>query len=218
MGQGTVNAGGTVVGIARDVRDYGPTIPVRPTIYLSHAQFPVSFMTFAVRNNDDRIVEGLRAIVAGLDADLPMFRVRTAEQLAVDAVARPRAYALLLTMFAGVAVVIAAIGIYGVLTHAVSQRTREIGIRLALGAKRGEVIAMVVKHAAGLAVAGLTAGLTLAALASGTLGTLLFNVKPTDGLTYGLVAVGLLLVALVASYVPARRASRVDPVTALRYE
>lgn len=218
MGQGGANAGGAVVGVAKDVHDFGPTVTVRPTVYLSHAQFPVAAMTLTVRTSNQPSVGSLRATLAAMDADLPMYRVRTAEQLTKDAVAQPRAYALLLSLFASVAVVLAAIGIYGVLTHAVSQRTREIGIRLALGAKRGEVIAMVVRQAAVLAMAGLGAGLALAVFASSSLGRLLFGVTPTDAATYAAVTVGLFLIALLASYVPARRASRVDPMTALRYE
>jgi predicted permease len=219
MGQGGANAGGVVVGVARDVRDFGPRVAVRPTVYLSHAQFPVDVVTVTVRSETETMaLEPLRAIVARHDADVPIFRVRTMEQLTSDAVAQPRVYVLLLGLFALTAVTLAAIGIYGVLAHAVSQRTREIGIRLALGARRGAVVAMVVRQAAGLAVAGLVVGLVLAAAASSAVQTLLFGIEPTDIATYASVAGGLLVVALLASYLPARRASRVDPVRALRYE
>jgi putative ABC transport system permease protein len=220
MGQGGQNAGGTVVGVARDVRDFGPTTPIRPTVYLAHAQFPVDFMTVVIKARRDQssVVEPTRALLAGLDSDLPMFRVRTMEQFAANAVAQPRLYLLLLGLFAGVAVMLAAIGIYGVLMHAVAQRTREIGIRLALGAGRGEVVRMVVRQAAVLALAGLVIGLALAFGATRFLRRLLFGVEPTDALTYALVATGLLGIAILASYLPARRASRIDPVTALRYE
>jgi predicted permease len=220
LGQGGVNAGGTVVGVARDVRDHGPSAPVRPTVYLSHAQFPVSFVTIAVRgaNGAPVPVESLRSILADLDAELPMFSVRTVEQLSASAVAQPRVYLFLLSLFAGTAVLLAAIGIYGVLAHAVSQRTREIGIRLALGAGRREVVAMVVGQAAGLAGAGLIAGLVLALVATGSLRTLLFGIEPTDIPTYVTVGLALLAVALLASFVPAQRAARVDPVSALRHE
>jgi putative ABC transport system permease protein len=219
MGQGGADAGGVVVGVARDVHDFGPSAAVRPTVYLAHAQFPMGFMTISVRNaNNPPSIEPLRAIVANLDPDLPIFRVRTMEQLVSDAVAQPRVYVLLLSLFACAAVLLATIGIYGVLMHAVSQRTREIGIRLALGANRAAVVAMVVRQAAGLAVAGLVLGLALSFAASGTLRTLLFGIPPTDLATYTVVGIGLFAVALAASYLPARRASRIDPISALRYE
>jgi putative ABC transport system permease protein len=189
-------------------------------VYLSHAQFPVGFLTIAARSATGAPipVESLRSIVASLDSELPMFSVRTMEQLSANAVAQPRLYLFLLSLFAGTAVLLAAIGIYGVLAHAVTQRTREIGIRLALGAGRTEVVAMVVRQAASLAGAGLVAGLALALAATGSLRTLLFGIQPTDLPTYVTVGLALLVVALVASFIPARRAARVDPVTALRYE
>ena len=137
---------------------------------------------------------------------------------AASAVARPRVYLLLLSLFAGTAVLLAALGIYGVLMHAVAQRTREIGIRLALGARRSEVIGMVVRQASWLAIAGLALGLSLALGASRLIRSLLFGIEPSDAMTYAAVALGLLAIALLASYLPARRASRIDPVRALRYE
>jgi putative ABC transport system permease protein len=219
MGQEGANAGGVVVGVARDVRDFGARVPARPTVYLAHAQFPVDSVAVTVRGGaGSSLLEPLRAVVQRHDADVPIFRVRTMEQLAADAVAQPRVYMLLLGLFAATAVVLAALGIYGVLAHAVSQRTREIGIRLALGAGRYSVVTMVVRQAAGLAIAGLTIGLGLALAAGGAVQNLLFGVEPTDTTTYLSVAVGLLLIALAASYVPARRAAGVDPVRALRYD
>jgi predicted permease len=219
MGQGGVDAGGTVIGVARDVHDFGAVTPVRPTVYLAHAQFPVSFATIVVRAPGvPALVEQLRAIVARLDPDLPIFRVRTMDQIAAAAVAQPRVYLLLLSLFAGVAVLLAALGIYGVLTHAVAQRTREIGIRLALGARRTEVIGLIVRQATALAVAGLVLGLVMAAAATKLMTGLLFEVTPTDTATYAVVALALFAVALIASYLPARRAARIDPVRALKYE
>jgi putative ABC transport system permease protein len=133
-------------------------------------------------------------------------------------VAQPRVYLLLLSLFAAVAVLLAALGIYGVLMHAVAQRTREIGIRLALGARRGEVIRLVVRQALGVALAGLAMGLVAAAGATRLMTGLLFHIAPTDAPTYAVVAVALFAVAVVASYLPARRAARIDPVKALKYE
>jgi predicted permease len=218
LGQDGERAGGEVIGIARPVYELGPAGRLRPTVYLAHAQFPVDFMavTMKARGDEAALVEPARAVLADLDPDLPMFRVRSMDQLAASAVAQPRLYFTLIMLFAVAAVLLAAIGIYGVLAHAVSQRTREIGIRLALGATRHEVIGGVVRQAAWLAVAGLGVGLVFAIAATRYVRSLLFQIEPTDALTYVSVAAALLLVALVASYLPARRASRIDPIVALR--
>lgn len=220
MGQGGSPAGGTVVGIVRDVRDHGATAPVRPAIYLAHAQFPVDFFSVVVRARGEpaRLVEPLRGIMSELDEDLPMFRVRSMEQIAANAVAQPRLYTVLIGSFAVTAMLLSAIGLYGVLAYAVGQRTKEIGLRLALGARRREVIGMVMGHAGKLAIVGIAAGLVVAVLASRVLQSQLFEIAPTDAVTYFAVAVTLLGVALVASWIPARRASRIDPMTALRQD
>jgi ABC-type antimicrobial peptide transport system permease subunit len=193
---------------------------MRPTVYLAHAQFPVDFVTVTLKARGDAaaVAEPARTVLAELDPDLPMFRVRTMEQLADNAIAQPRLYLTLIMLFAATAILLAAIGIYGVLMHAVAQRTREIGIRLALGASRNEVIAGVVRQAAVLAAAGLGVGMLLAFSATRFVRSLLFQIEPSDAFTYASVTFGLLIVALVASYLPARRAARIDPITALRTE
>jgi putative ABC transport system permease protein len=220
MGQAGAAAGGTIVGIARDVRDHGATVAARPAIYLAHAQFPVDFFSVVVRARGEPagLVEPLRAIMSEIDQDLPMFRVRSMEQIAANAVAQPRLYTVLIGSFAVTAMLLSAIGLYGVLAFAVGQRTREIGIRLALGAPRRQVLRMVMGHAGRLAAAGVGAGLVVAASASRVLQSQLFEIAPTDGVTYLAVGATLLLVAFVASWIPARRASRIDPMTALRQD
>lgn len=220
MGQGGRAAGGTVVGIVRDVREHGPTVATRPTIYLAHAQFPVDSVSVVARARGEptQLVEPLRGIMTGLDGDVPMYRVRTMEQITANAVAQPRLYTVLIGSFAITAMLLAAIGLYGVLAFAVGQRTKEIGIRLALGARRGEVIGMVMGQAGKLAVAGVAAGLVAALLASRVLQSQLFEIAPTDVITYFAVAATLLVVAFVASWIPARRASRIEPMRALRQD
>ena len=221
LGLGGARAGGAVVGIAADVRDYGPASRVAPTIYLPHAQWPDDSMTIVAkaRNGDPlSLVQPMRALLQELDADVPMSSVRSMQQVSSLAVAQPRLYLVLIASFAATAMLLAAIGLYGVLAYAVGQRTREIGIRLALGAKRGEVLRMVITQAGRLAIAGVVLGLGAAVLASRVLRSQLFEIAPTDLVTYAMVGTGLLAVALVASWIPARRASRIDPLVALRHD
>jgi predicted permease len=221
MGQGGARAGGRVVGIVGEVHEHGPAEPVAPTIYLAHAQFPDDSMTVVAkaRNGDpSSLVQPMRSLLQELDPDVPMFAVRSMAQVSAIAVAQPRLYLVLIGSFAATAMLLAAIGLYGVLAYAVGQRTREIGIRLALGAKRGEVLRMVMTQAGRLAIAGVVIGLGAAVIASRALRSQLFQVAPTDWVTYAVVGTGLLVVALVASWIPARRASRIDPITALRHD
>jgi putative ABC transport system permease protein len=220
LGQGGAQAGGEVVGIAKDVRDFGPMGRVRPTLYLAHAQFPMDFVSVAIKTTNDpaSVIEPARALLSELDSDLPMFRVRTMEQFAANAVAQPRLYLTLIGVFAIAAISLAAIGMYGVLAHGVAQRTREIGIRMALGARRSEVVALVVRQAVLLAAGGLIAGLLLALLTGRLIAGLLFGVEPEDPATYVAVVGLLMLIALIAAYLPARRASRINPIAALRYD
>jgi predicted permease len=220
LGQGGSPAGGMVVGVAGDVRDHGPSAAVRPTVYLSHAQFPVSFVTFVIKSRGEpqALIPPLRQALAELDPDLPMFSVRTMEQRVSDGVAQPRLVLTLIGLFAAAAVLLAAVGIYGVMAYNVSQRTREIGLRLALGAERSSVMRMVVKHAMTLALSGLAVGLLLGVLSARLMQSLLFGVEPLDAATYVAVSLGFVVVALLASTIPALRASRLDPIVALRNE
>jgi predicted permease len=221
MGLGGARAGGTVVGIAGEVRDFGATSRVAPTIYLPYYQWPDDSMRVVAkaRNGDPAsLIQPMRALLQELDRDVPMSSVRSMPQIAAIAVAQPRLYLALIASFAGTAVLLAAIGLYGVLSYAVGQRTREIGIRLALGARRGEVLRMVMAHAGRLSIAGIALGLVAAVLASRVLRSQLFEVAPTDVITYVAVAAALLIVSLVASFLPARRAARIDPLAALRHD
>ena len=220
LGLGGEQAGGAVVGIAADVREFGPTVPAPPTLYLAHAQWPLSFLTVVAKSHGDAasLIEPMRAVLRDLDPDVPMYAVRSMDQLVSNAIAQPRLYLVLILSFALTAMLLSAVGLYGVLAYAVGQRTREIGIRLALGARRGEVLRMVMAQAGRLAVTGVAIGLVAAVLASRVLRAQLFEIAPTDTLTYVAVGAGLLLVSLVASWIPARRAARIDPLAALRHD
>lgn len=221
FGLGGPPAGGAIVGVIGDVREHGPSSRVLPTLYLPHAQWPDGSMTIVAkaRNGDPAsLVQPLRTLLQDLDADVPMSAVRSMPQISAAAVAQPRLYLVLIASFAGTAMLLSAIGLYGVLAYAVGQRTREIGIRLALGAKRGEVLRMIMTQAGRLAITGVAIGLFAAVIASRALRSQLFQIAPTDTVTYVLAGIGLLVVALVASWIPARRASRIDPLSALRHD
>jgi predicted permease len=220
FGLGGDQAGGAIIGVAGDAREFGPSTAVPPILYLAHGQWPLDYMSVAIktRGEPSALIEPARAILRDLDPDVPMFSVRSMPQIVSTAMAQPRLYTVLIVCFAATAMLLAAIGLYGVLAYAVGQRTREIGIRLALGARRAEVIRMVMSQAGKLVIAGVAFGLIAAMLASRLLRAQLFEIAPTDRITYAAVAVGLVAVSLLASWLPARRASRIDPMTALRQD
>ena len=164
------------------------------------------------------VSDAARAQVGAVDPSLPVSNIGTLDGVVAKSISQQRFYMLLFAIFAAVAMVLAAIGIFGVLSYAVSQRTREIGIRMALGAREGSVIRLIVVQAMILVVTGVAAGTIAALFLSQTMTKMLFGVTPTDPATFASVAGVLLGVALFASYLPARRATRVDPVIALRAE
>jgi putative ABC transport system permease protein len=177
-------------------------------------------MTFVVHTavEPTTLAEAVRREVRALDPSLPVTALEPLETVVARSISQPRFYMLVLGIFAAVALVLASIGIFGVVSYAVSQRTREMGIRIALGASRERVLRMVLGNAMRVAVIGVVVGLLAAVALSRTLATLLFDLSPTDPMTYAAVGIGLSLVALLASYLPAWRATRVDPVVALRAE
>jgi putative ABC transport system permease protein len=215
-----VTAGGEIVGIVGDVKDAGLSEPNPPQLYLPFRQWPVSSMSVVLKTATPpaALTEAVRTQVYSVDPNLPVSNVRTLDQIVGRSISQPRFYMLLLTIFAGIALALAAIGIFGVLSYAVSQRTRENGIRMALGAQERTVIGLIVRQAMVLVASGVVAGVVMALFVSQALTKMLFSVKPTDPATFTLVAVLLGAVALLASYLPARRATRVDPVVALRAE
>jgi putative ABC transport system permease protein len=162
------------------------------------------------------LTQGVRQAVHSLNKDLPVYDIKTMGKRISDATARARFSAILLAVFGGIALALAAVGIYGVMSYLVTQRTREIGIRIALGARQSDVLWLVTRRGAALALAGIGLGLACALAATRVLATLLYEVKPGDPDTYIVTAAGLVAVAILASYVPARRAASVDPSLALR--
>lgn len=213
-------AGGTVAGILGDIRHRELGSEPAPEIYLAHAQFPSDFVAFVVRSPlpAEALIPAVRGIVRAIDPEIPIFKAETMESWVSGTVAVPRMTSVLLAGFAGLAVLLVAVGIFAVMAYAVSQRTREIGVRMALGANSSAILGGVTRDAARLAVAGIAIGLLGSWLLPRVLSTLLVGVSAADPLVWLGAAALLLIVALVASWVPARRASRVDPVTALRAE
>jgi putative ABC transport system permease protein len=224
-----------VVGVAEDVRQEAATDPLVPEIFVDyrqflafnaaevparHNEFAIGFLSFALRTAGDPAVlipavrESIRAIDPGIgvDAIVPM------EQLEAGARSQQRFYAVMLGVFAVVSAVLAAIGVYGVLAYAVTQRTREIGVRMALGASAGQVLALIMRRGLILTAVGVALGLALAAAGARSIESMLFGVRPIDPATFAAVAVGFAMVAAMASYLPARHATRVDPAVTLRDE
>jgi putative ABC transport system permease protein len=189
-----------------------------PTLVIDHLTF--GFQSFAIKTNGDPrdMIQAVRQTVRNVDVNAGIDAIQPLEQLVAQSVARPRFYAVMLGLFAIVAALLAAVGIYGVLAYAVVQRTQEIGVRMALGAQRGQVMTLVLFR--GIALAALGIGIGLAAAAAGTkyLQGLLFGVQPLDAGTFVVAALGFVVLAALASYIPARRATRVDPMIALRNE
>ena len=225
----------TVIGIAKDAKQENWSAPTYPEVYLAafqnreylgedgsqgEAGSHMAYITLVVRTSGDpgAIAPVVKNAVWSFDHNLPISEVLTMDGVVADANARPRFEMLLLGVFAGVALVMAAVGIYGVMSYSVSRRTHEIGIRVSLGASQTDVMRLVVRQGMVLALTGSAAGIAGALLLSRLMTKLLYGVQATDPTTFVGVAMLLILVALVASYIPARRAMRVDPMAALRYE
>ena len=211
---------GEIVGVVGDVKGNGLDAAVGPMLYWPYSQFGQIFNTMVVRSDDDplRLAAAVKSRIWSVDKDQPVSRVQTMDQVLSDSVARRRLYVVLLGVFASVALLLAAAGIYGVVAYSVTQRTREIGIRLALGAERVDVLQLIIVQAAKLAVAGEFIGFLVALGLTRLMASVFFDLSAADPRTFVGVAILLTSVALAACYVPARRAMRVDPMVALRYE
>jgi putative ABC transport system permease protein len=209
-----------IVGVVGDIKMATLDADTRPAVYLPHTQLPIGFMTLVVRSDvaPTSLAGSVRAAVAQVDPELPVADVRTMEEVVDRTLSRPRTVSVLLTVFAAIALVLAAVGVYGVMAYSVSQRTQEIGVRMALGATAESVFRMVLGQALRLVAIGVVVGLVAAAALTRVLQTLLFRTEALDPATFVLTAVILVLVAALASWIPARRGTRVAPVEALRAE
>jgi putative ABC transport system permease protein len=225
------------VGVVEDVRQNRIAAPTFPEIFMDYRQvmavhermqtpkqrleqISFGFMSFGVRTRGtpEALIPKVRSVVRATDMNATIDAIHPMDQMVGFSMARQRFYAVLLGIFAGVAGILAAIGIYGVLAYSVVQRTQEIGIRMALGAERRQVMALIMRRGLALATVGIVAGLIGAFAGARYLQSMLFGVEPRDPATFAFVAVAFALVAAAAAYLPARRATRVDPMVALRVD
>ena len=214
------NVPSEIIGVVGDHKHLGLDVNVEPVAYWPHPELVYPGMTVVLRTKGDAnaVASAAREVIRKLDPQQPIGEIATMEKLLSTSVARSRFSASLLTVFSIVALIMAAVGIYGVMSYSVLQRTHEIGVRMALGAQRFDVLKLVVKRGVVLALIGVAAGLAASFALTRLIATMLFEVTTTDTVTFAAVSVGLFLVTLIACYVPARRATRVDPLKALRYE
>jgi putative ABC transport system permease protein len=229
----------TVVGVAEDVRQEAATDKLVPEIFVDYRQYmkaeaevspdlaarrqneaAIGFLSFAVRTTGEpaAMIPAVREAINAVDANIGVDVIAPMTDLESSSTARERFYAVMLGTFASVAAILAAIGIYGVLAYSVAQRTREIGVRMALGARRAQVIALVLRRGLTLTITGVVIGLVAAAASARYLQSMLFGVEPLDPITFAQVAIAFSIVSAIASYLPARRATAVDPVVALRHD
>jgi len=216
----TTALGGEIVGIVGDTKISDLKAAATPTVYAAYDQMSTNYETFVVRTTaaPSTVLRAASEAVARVDPTIPVFGASTLAEAVSKSVAAPRLYATVVGAFAIVALILAVIGIYGVLAYTVRERRRELGIRVALGAREGQVVGMVVGQGVRLAAAGLVLGFVVALMGGRVLATLLYGVRPDDPPTYEAVSVGLILVAVLASWLPARRAAVTDPVIAMRPE
>jgi predicted permease len=210
-----------VIGVVKDVHQFELTADPRPQMYLPYRQmgfFAPEDLVVKTEVDPASLAATVRKTVWEVDKDQPVSNIRTMEEILLDSIARQRFSMLLLAIFAGVALILAAVGIYGVMSYSVAQRTHEIGIRMALGAQTSAVLKLAVGYGLKLVVAGIIIGLIAAFALTRVMATLLFGVTATDPTTFTLISLLLICVAAIASYIPARRATKVDPIIALRYE
>jgi len=214
------NVSREIIGIVGEVRDVALSKKPGPMMYVPFAQAPLYGGEVVVRSSSSvsSVASAIRQTVRSIDKDLPVTEVESFPEAIASSVARERFRTMLMSSCSGLALILAGVGIFGVISYSTSQRTHEIGIRIALGAQHHNVLRLILGHGTKLALLGLGAGAVIALLLTHFMSTLLYGVSATDPLTFGVVCVILLSVAVTACYVPARRAMRVDPIVALRHE
>ena len=209
-----------IIGVVGDVRHVGPIKDAPPQVYEPFPENPSPFLTIVARSDASRagLIAAVRSAVQSIDRDQPIDRIAPMTELLSGAVAEPRFYTLLLGIFAAMACALAAVGIYGVVACSVSQRTQEIGIRMALGAQKRDVLRLVLGQGLGIVGLGVLLGVGAALGLTRLMTSLLYGVSATDPMTFVVIALLLIGVASLACYLPARRATKVDPLTSLRHE
>jgi putative ABC transport system permease protein len=210
----------SIVGVAADVRRFGLDSNAKPEVFLPYLQRPSRSMSLVIRSSTDALSMGaaIKTVIQNIDKDMPLEDTKTMQELLAESNSGRRFNMLLLSLFAGVALLMAIVGIYGVMSYTVAQRTKEIGIRVAVGAQAGDVFRMVIGQGMMLALIGIALGLVAAFGVTRLMTSMLFGVEATDPTTFIGIALLLAVVALVACYIPGRRAMKVDPLIALRYE
>ncbi len=217
----------TVVGVAGDVRHWGADVDIEPTAYYPYTQIPGTIQPLLEANmgiaihstlGDGDLLREIRVAVADVDKNVPIYEVKTMESMVTDSGSLRRFDLSLLGMFSGLALALAAIGVYAVMAYSVSQRTKEIGIRIALGAQSRDVFRLILKQGARVAVSGAVIGVVAACLLRKIMASLVYGLSANDPVILSIVPMVIVSVVLLACYVPARRATKVDPLVALRYE
>jgi ABC-type antimicrobial peptide transport system permease subunit len=218
FGQNSTNQWSTVVGVVKNIKHDGLDIDGVPHLYVPVNQFVGRTLSLALRTSlpASTLEAQIRGAIQSVDPGLPVFNVTSMDEVLDASLASRRFSANLVSGFAGVALLLASIGIYGLLAYMVGQRSREIGIRMALGARRDDILRMFLRKGGALAGVGIVAGLVFSASTASTMASLLYGVRPHDPAVFLIVPLLLLAVAALASYLPARRATKVDPIVALR--
>jgi putative ABC transport system permease protein len=207
-----------IIGVVGDVRHRGLDLDLRQTVYFPSLRFGYSNLVIRTATDPASLAGAVRKEVAAIDPNQPLANVKTMEQWVSESVAQPRLRTLLLGVFSAVALLLSVVGIYGVMSYAVAQRTHELGIRMALGARAGDVLGLVIRQGMKLALCGVAIGLAAALALTRLIKDLLFGVRAADPMTFGAIALLLTGITLLACYLPARRATKVDPLVALRHE